>query len=462
MHDAAEARALGLGEGAHGGLRRVHVERLQRLQAVGVGAHERGAVLFPALRDRGRVVVRHVCEQVAGVGEVAGEGEALAEQVGRRFDARRRHVAPAGADGRRGAARELGRRQRPEVLRVEPLQLGEVDLYAGGADAVQRERLGHLVDRHELLLGAGVPAQEGQKVDDGLGLVAGLAVLRDVDRDAERVGRALGELAARRRQEERQVRHDRRRPAERAVEQHVLGHRREPLLAADDVRDAHRVVVDHVREVVGGHAVALDEHLVVHLGRVEAHVAADGVLEGDRLALGDEQADHVRRAGVEAALHLVGRERQAVGHLAAQRAVVRRRRLGRGVAVPRGLDLVGRVEGEVGRAVVQQAARGLGVALRALRLAVRPGVAAGVRPLVRDQARPGERLADVGLRLGHEARAVGVLDAEHERALAGAAREQDVVERRPEAPDVEQAGGAGREADADGVGHGSGAEEPPS
>ena len=60
------------------------------------------------------------------------------------------------------------------------------------------------------------------------------------------------------------VLHDRRQmdirgalPAERVVHQIIFGRGREILAAADDVRDAHEMIVHHVREIVGGHAVAL-------------------------------------------------------------------------------------------------------------------------------------------------------------------------------------------------------------
>ena len=46
-------------------------------------------------------------------------------------------------------------------------------------------------------------------------------------------------------------------PAERVVHQIVFGRGREILATADDVRDAHEMIVHHVREIVGGHAVAL-------------------------------------------------------------------------------------------------------------------------------------------------------------------------------------------------------------
>lgn len=52
-------------------------------------------------------------------------------------------------------------------------------------------------------------------------------------------------------------------------------------LTAQDVRDAHVMVIDHVGKVVGGSAIGLDEDHVV-LGVVEeGELAVDQVVEGD-------------------------------------------------------------------------------------------------------------------------------------------------------------------------------------
>jgi hypothetical protein len=46
-------------------------------------------------------------------------------------------------------------------------------------------------------------------------------------------------------------------PAERAPNEEVLWRRGKPILATEDMRDAHNVVVDHDSEVVRGKAVRL-------------------------------------------------------------------------------------------------------------------------------------------------------------------------------------------------------------
>ena len=93
--------------------------------------------------------------------------------------------------------------------------------------------------------------------------------------EADRVP-ALRDLRAVGVAQQRQVAEDRRVPSEGAVELDVLGQRREPLLRADDVGDAHQVVVDDVGQVIGREAVALEQDLIVHLGALEADLAREG------------------------------------------------------------------------------------------------------------------------------------------------------------------------------------------
>ena len=102
-----------------------------------------------------------------------------------------------------------------------------------------------------------------------------------------------------------------RRVSQRFVEQQVLGYGRQPLFAADDVRDLHRRIVHDVGQVVRRQAVRLDEHLIVYGRGVERHVAADQVGERDRPAGLHLEADDVVLPGIEARLG-VGR-RSATG-----------------------------------------------------------------------------------------------------------------------------------------------------
>ena len=74
----------------------------------------------------------------------------------------------------------------------------------------------------------------------------------------------------------------RHRVAERPEQEDVLGRVREVVLAADDVADLHRRVVDDDREVVERRAVAADDdEVAAEVGDVDLDAAADDVVEGD-------------------------------------------------------------------------------------------------------------------------------------------------------------------------------------
>ena len=83
--------------------------------------------------------------------------------------------------------------------------------------------------------------------------------------------------------------------AQRPEQQDVLGRVGEVVLAADDVGDLHRGVVDDHGEVVERRAVGADDHEVAaEGGGVDLDAAADEVVEGDDARL-DPEAERGRR-----------------------------------------------------------------------------------------------------------------------------------------------------------------------
>lgn len=131
------------------------------------------------------------------------------------------------------------------------------------------------------------------------------------------------------------------------------------------------------------------------------------------------EADHVLRAGVDEAFHLVGREGERVTHLATCRGVV----LEVLHLFALGFKLLGGVEGDVGLAVGEELVDIASIDVAALRLAVGAAVAADADTLVEVDAKPFERLDDVFLRSGNEAARIGVLDAKNELAAVLAGKE---------------------------------------
>ena len=147
------------------------------------------------------------------------------------------------------------------ILMVEPDTFLIVELRAALRALGDVEDLHQFVEREDLLLGAGVPAQQREEVDDGLGEVAALAIaarhltrlgvvpLQGEHGEAEAVAVALRQLAlALGLEQQRKVGKTRHRvlPAKGAVKQHMQRRTRQPLLTADDVGDLHQVVIDDV------------------------------------------------------------------------------------------------------------------------------------------------------------------------------------------------------------------------
>ena len=93
-------------------------------------------------------------------------------------------------------------------------------------------------------------------------------------------------------------------PAEGLVQQVVLGGGGKVFVAADDMGDAHGVVVHHVGKVVGGHAVAFNQDLIIKGAAVHGHVAVHLVVEGNGAFGGDLLPDDVGHAGGQLGFHL--------------------------------------------------------------------------------------------------------------------------------------------------------------
>ena len=260
------------------------------------------------------------------------------------------------------------------------------------------------------------PAHEREVVEERLREEAGAAV----EVQAHRV-LALRDLRAVGVAQQRQVAEDGRLPAEALVEPHVLRQRREPLLGADHVRDAHQVVVDHVGEVIGRKAVALEQDLVVHLRVVDRDVAAEQVVD-DALALArHREADDVRLARLPAP----GRPRPAQCRGSGRRS----RSSASSPSAPRAAPPAARASrSTVGRPALHELRRVLAVDGAPLALAVgrvRARPCPAPRPT---RGRATERLEDHGLARGGAALAVGVLDAQDELAAVFAG--ERVVEER--------------------------------
>ena len=173
------------------------------------------------------------------------------------------------------------------------------------------------------------------------------------------------------------------------------------ILATDDMRDLHLDIVHHIDQMKHRIAVAADDHEigVEHLGFVERahHATGDQVGHFDRLAR----------------------------HLEADCAVAL-----------------------VRQALILQFLDAPPVHIGALRLKVRTEPAILPRAFVPIQPQPPQPVENGAQRLFGIARGIGVFDAQDEGA-ARVAGIQPVEQGGAHAPNVQKAGGTGRESDAD-------------
>ena len=129
--------------------------------------------------------------------------------------------------------------------------------------------------RNDLLV-AMAPAQAEEVIGQRFGQDAELVA---IGLDAERAV-ALRELRAVRAVDEGDMGVDRLRPAHRADDGELAEGVVEMIVAADDVGDAHVVIVDDDGEHVGRRAVRAEQDEIVQLGILDGDPALHGVVDG--------------------------------------------------------------------------------------------------------------------------------------------------------------------------------------
>ena len=202
-------------------------------------------------------------------------------------------------------------------------------------------------------------------------------------------------------------------PAESLVEQYMQRGTGQPLLTADDMGDAHEVVVDDVGEVVGGQLIAaLVEHLVVEDVAFHRYVAADEVVDGNLLSRLYHEADGVLFAVGNHLLHLLGGDGQGVAHLHTCVGVV----LEVLHLVALLLQLFRRVEGIVGLSGVEQLPDVFLVYITALALPVGTTVSTEADTFIEFYSEPFEALQNIFLGPRNKTMGVGILNTENKFA----------------------------------------------
>ena len=159
-----------------------------------------------------------------------------------------------------GPARQIGQRVnervvkfgvagRAHIVAVDVLELGIVEARGRAPDGRQIERGDQLVGGEEFLV-AVTPAEPRQIVAQRRRQIAHRAVGVDAERAVP-----LGELGPVRPVNERNMRHRRNVPAQGLIDLGLSRGVGQMVVAANDVRDAHVVIVDDDREHVGRIAV---------------------------------------------------------------------------------------------------------------------------------------------------------------------------------------------------------------
>ena len=195
----------------------------------------------------------------------------------------------------------------------------------------------------------------------------------------------------------------------------------EMVVAADDVRHAHVVIVHDHREHIGGGAIGAQQDIIVEFARIDGDVTLD--LIGNR---------HLARLrGLQP--HDIGRARRGFTRIAvAPAAVIAHRQLLLALLGAHRLQLLRGGEALVSLAHIEQLVRNLGMARRALALEYRCVV-----PIETQPVEPGKDRVD---RFRGRARLVGILDAQ-QRLAAMVAGEQPVEHRGARAADMQESGG---------------------
>ena len=341
--------------------------------------------------------------------------------------------------------RQFGLGHGLEVLGVDPAQLGFVELGRAAPEVVEVEPLQKLLAAEDFVV-AVAPAQARQVVEQGIGQVAFVAVLR------HRLGTvALAHFLALLVEHGGQVRIHRRLVPEGAQDVDLAWGVVDVVVAADDVRDAHVDVIDDDAKVVGRHAdaaacrLALLAHLIRRAGRSRAgdhQVVEFGVGDLDPaldpVVPGHHTADRVFEA--QHRLHALGNWGQGLAGLGPPGAVVARFFFVGLLALAQRIELGHAHVAGVGQAARQHVGQHRLVARHALHLVVGAFVEVQPEPVHALQDHIDRGLAGALL--------VGVFDAQDEIATVGA-RKSPRVDRGADVAQVDEAGGRWSKAGAD-------------
>ena len=343
-----------------------------------------------------------------------------------------------------------------DILMVEPDALLVIELGTRLGATAYIESLHQLVEGEKLLLGAGIPAQQSQEIDDGLGEITtlaetgrnlprlGVCPLQGEYRETQAVAITLAKLSLSLGLEQQRQMGEAGHgvlPTESPVKQHMKRGGGQPLLTADDMGNLHQVVIDYIGQMIGGKLVrALEKHFVVENIGLHHHFSPDHIVYAHLLARVYLEAHGILPALGHQPLHLRGRKRKRIAHLHAGMGII----LEVGCLGTFGFQLLGRIKGYIGLVLFQEKVNIFLVDITPLALAVRAMISPEGDTLVELDAQPLEGRDNIFLGSRHETRGVSILYAKHEIApmLAG---EQVIIQGRANSSDMQGTRRAGSE-----------------
>ncbi len=310
-------------------------------------------------------------------------------------------------------------RHRAHEMAVHILELDEIEARRRTADRRKIKSLDHLLSREEFLV-AVAPTEPQEIVAQGVRQIAHRAIGVDAER-----AMALRKLGAVRPMDQRNMRHDRRLPTERLIDLQLTRGVGQMVVAANDLRDAHVVIVDDDGEHIGRRSIRAQKDKIVEVLVGEGDAALYFVVDDSlALLLGAQTYDRLD----------AGRR---LGRIAVAPApvVAHRPTLGAG-PLAHFAQLVGAGVTAIGAAGGEQALHDFAMALDPAELADRLAV-----PF---KAEPGEAVDDRFHGLVRRALAVGVFDAQQKRS-AVTTRIEPVEQGGSRPADMQKARWRGRE-----------------
>ena len=311
----------------------------------------------------------------------------------------------------------------PNIMAVEILELLDVEPRRRASDLGEIEPGGSVFAADDLFV-AMAPAKAEQIVEQGLRQETELVA---IGLDAERA-MALGKLGAVGAMDQRHMAIDRLGPSHRPDDRELAKSIVEMVVAADDMRDPHVVIVDDDREHVGGRSVGAKQDEIIEFTVLDRHLSLDLVVDRGLAFLRRLQPDD------ECAVALVGAIAPGADDLQWAAFAL-------GEFALRS-DLLRSHPAFIGMAAGQHLLCHLGMAVGEMRLEIGLAVPVEAKPFHSVEDRVDRRLGGSGL--------VGILDAK-QKPSAVPARVEPVEQGGPRAADMKKTGGRRREARNDGA-----------